>query len=352
MKFFNMRRRYYEEAGGDGAQGGGGGTGDASGSDDGSGDGGTAAAVAAAVAASGAGGTGDDKTAAAIQNVATGKDGSWRDALPEDIRTSDALKNFNDVSGLAKAFVDTKRMQGNSIHIPGEDASDEQRRAFVDKLIERVPGVMLKPDFEHDGEQSAEFWRSLGAPENGAGYEMPEVQLNDNEDFEVDNDRIDVMREAAAKVGVTKHQFKSVMDAVLKHDIENQRSIGGQQNESMRTLHQEWGMAFEQNYAAALQVARATGAPDVLIDAIKNAQAGPETLKWLYAVGKNMGKEGQNILNQGDGTTTRLTPAEAQQKIDEIMNNKNHPYWDASHPSHASAMQEMVKLHEAKRPTM
>lgn len=335
-----VRKFRYQEEAGEGGEGAAGGEGD------------TSAAVAAAVAAAGGEGGEGDKTGQAVENAVTGKDGSWRDSLPEDIRTSDALKNFGDVNGLAKAFVDTKRMQGNSIHIPGEDASDEQRRAFVDKLIERVPGVMLKPDFEHDGEQSAEFWRSLGAPENGAGYEMPEIQLNDNEDFQVDDDRIDIMREAAAKAGVTKQQFKSVMDAVLKHDIENQRSIGGQQNESMRTLHQEWGMAFEQNYAAALQVARATGAPDVLVDAIKNAQAGPETLKWLYNMGKNMGTEGQNILNQGDGTTTRLTPAEAQQKIDEIMGNKQHPYWDATHPSHENAMKEMVKLHEAKRPQM
>ncbi len=305
----------------------------------------TAAAVAAAAAATEDKTT--DETGAAIEKAVTGQDGSWRDGLPEEMRGEEALKNFNDIGGLAKAFVDTKRMQGNSIHIPGEDAGDEDRKAFVDKLIERVPELMLKPDFEKD-EQSADFWRALGMPESPEGYEIPQPELQEGEESNIDEDRINIAKNAAHKLGISNKQLNGVLKAVMDYDVETARNADRSQSEELHGLHKEWGLAFEQKYAAALQVAKATGAPPVLVDAIKGGQAGPETLKWLYQMGKNMGGEGNNLLTMGDGVDTKMTPSEAQEKIDEIMNNKEHPYWVASHPNHQKALDQMVELHDYK----
>src|SRR5256885_6120890 len=58
----------------------------------------------------------------------------WRSALPDDLRTEPTLASFKDVSTLAKSFVDTKRMVGDSIRLPKSDASPEEWGKLYDKL--------------------------------------------------------------------------------------------------------------------------------------------------------------------------------------------------------------------------
>lgn len=55
-----------------------------------------------------------------------GGNGDWRAGLPEDIRSNPGLADIKDVGALAKIFIDTKQMQGNSIQIPGADAKPEE----------------------------------------------------------------------------------------------------------------------------------------------------------------------------------------------------------------------------------
>lgn len=58
---------------------------------------------------------------------------NWREGLHEDRREENALKDFKNVDGLAKAFVDTKRMVGKeTIGIPNENSSEGDWQAFFD----------------------------------------------------------------------------------------------------------------------------------------------------------------------------------------------------------------------------
>ena len=44
-----------------------------------------------------------------------------------------------------------------------------------------------------------------------------------------------------------------------------------------------------------------------------------------------------------------MTPAEADQKIQELM-RPDGPYWDGRHPMHESYVQQVLELHEQKFP--
>src|ERR1700675_2616902 len=45
--------------------------------------------------------------------------------LPEDVRADPSLKPFKDAGGLAKSYIDTKKMVGNSIRLPDEGAAED-----------------------------------------------------------------------------------------------------------------------------------------------------------------------------------------------------------------------------------
>lgn len=286
-------------------------------------------------------GEGEGNTGAGGNNEGDTQD--WRSALPEDIREAESLKNFEDVGQLAKSFVETKAMQGNSIRIPGEDAGDEDKKEFVDKLLNHVPDVMLKPNFEDD-EQSTEFFRSIGMPEKPEEYEIPEV-----EGVKVNEDRANVLQGLAHKHKITKSQFAGFMKDLNAIDAQVMQQRKEQAEENQKALAQEWGVKYDANISAAAKIAELTGAPSSLLEAVKNKEAGPETMKWLLELSQAIGGEGSAFNDQqGGGNASGMTPAEADAKISEIMNNKKHPYWDSHHPEHGKALQNMIKLQAYK----
>ena len=268
---------------------------------------------------------------------------SWLDSLPEDLKVNPALKDFKDTASLAKSFIDTQAHVGNSIRIPGEDAGDEDRKAFYDKLVAKAPNLMLKPDFDN-ADQSKEFYRSLGMPEQSSGYEMPQI-----EGVDFPEDRANFLREVAHENGITSKQFKSFMEKAIQADLQADQANVQAREAGLKSLKQEWGMAYDDRVDIASKIADATGAPDSLKNAIREGAVGADTYKWLYQISQQLGTETMNLANQGDAAkNVRLTPSEASAQINEIMNNKNHPYWISSHPDHSTAMNKMVELIRAK----
>jgi hypothetical protein len=306
MRFDLLKPVKMEEAGGDGGTGGGG----ESGGDAGTGDAGNAG-------------------------------GDWRESLDEDLRGSD-------IGSLAKSYVETKALQGSSIRIPGEDAGEDAVKEFNNKLIEKVPGVILKPNFD-DETQSTEFFRALGMPETADGYELPEIEVP--EGVSIDNERMEGLKAVAHKHGLTAKQFNSMMNDVLQSDIEGQVAVVKAAKESQIALKNEWGLAYDDNMASALRVAEATHAPEGLIAAMKAGELGPETAKWLHGMAAAFKGEGSQFGDDNGGGNAKMTPAEAQAKISEIMDNKQHPYWNPSNPGNKAALERMIELQKFAHPT-
>ena len=264
------------------------------------------------------------------------------ESLPEDLRGNAALANFKDAGSLAKSFVEMKSMQGSSIRIPSKEASEEDIKAFNDKLIEQMPSLMYKPNFD-DPEQSTEFYRTLGKPSDAKEYEIPTI-----EGVEMPEERGEALRQIALEADLTKAQFNKVMEATLKIDAEAMAASAANLEAEAKELHSEWGMAYDQNKQTVLNVAKHTGAPDRLIEAIGNDAAGVDTMNWILKMSNLVKGEGINVGEQlgGKQTTNKDTPAEARAKISEINANKKHPYWNQADPAHKDALATMVKLQE------
>lgn len=67
--------------------------------------------------------------------------------LPEDIRSDSSLESINDLGGLARSYVETKKLVGGSIRIPDEKASPEDSQKWWGETSKRLAerGFMETP---------------------------------------------------------------------------------------------------------------------------------------------------------------------------------------------------------------
>ena len=266
---------------------------------------------------------------------------NWRDELPDEIKGDESLANFEDVNALAKSFIETKAMVGSGIRVPGDDASDEQKAAFLSKILESAPTLMQKPNFD-DAEQSSEFFRTLGMPEKSDGYETSKYETR-----EFGEAREEILKALAHQNGLSAKQYKNLTEGMLKADHEALQSAESGAAESMSALKQDWGMTWEERRVLANKVR------ETFFDFIPEAQMDAQTIKALHAVGAQLGSGEDNVLGEhrDEGGGGKMTPADALARINEIMNNNEHPYWLSFDPGHQDALDQMVELRKMADPT-
>lgn len=272
----------------------------------------------------------------------TGTGASWRDVLPEDMRTNPSLLTTKDVPALAKQFIDQQAHLGNSIRIPSENAGEEDRRAFYDKLVAKVPGLIPRPDVA-DPLAKETFYKMLGRPDKPEDYELAEGLI--------DNDHIKYLRTAAHAQGLSKAQFKELVAVFPTIAKELSKEAEKADFERKESIAKEWGAATEKNTAIAASVAEKTGAPPELVEAIKTGKAGLLTLKWLHSLSAAFGGEGKHFAG-AQGTPAPMTPTEALARIAEIRNNKTHPVWNDRDPLHKQAVTDWAQLHKFAGPAL
>lgn len=257
---------------------------------------------------------------------------SWRDNLPENIRDHASLKDVKDVGSLADQFVNAQSLLGNSIRVPGPDASAESLTEFHGKLMEKVPGLIPTPDPENSDVMNVLF-KKMGRPDDPAGYEHPEG---------VDATKMGDFAKLAHEAGLTKKQYTDILTSVANFTADKKETASQEQEEGMRKLKQEWGIVFEDNMKMVANVMKATDAPKEWAQLAADGLLPAGAIKWLHDIGTRLGAEGINF--DKDQFTSRLSPAEAKAQAEEMIGNREGPYWDASHPQHKEYIQRYTEL--------
>jgi len=260
-----------------------------------------------------------EAAAAAAAPVVTFPD-NWKDGLSEEIRSEASLGLIQDIPALAKSFVHAQKQIGrDKIVIPDKHATPEDWKNIFQKL---------------------------GHPQELKGYEItPPEGANFDDGF------VTQFKEQAFKHNILPHQANEILKW---YSEANETALAGlkqeQANEQQTTLKKlkaEFGEAFQ----TKLQSARM---------AVKEAFGGEaeDVFMWLEESGlgndermiKMMMHFGQMIKEDtviGDGRDNNAeTPKAIEEQINEIMGNKEHPYYDKAHPNHAKAVKEMQTLHE------
>src|SRR3990172_1966912 len=267
---------------------------------------------------------------------------TWKDELPDDLKASPALKDITDVKTLAKTYVDQQVFLGSSLRLPGPDAGDDDRKAFHTKLLEKVPGLIPTPNPD-DPELMGALFRKFGQPEKPDGYTLPK-------DVEPPEEDVKALREIAHKAGLSNKQFQHMVKELHSINATSQQLQEIETQNGIKNLRNEWGIAFEDRLSLAQKALVVTKAPQTLVDAVKDGTAGPDTIKWLHGLAKQIGAEGINMAGAEGGASinVRLTPIEARAQIQEMLNNHDHPYWKGD----MDARNKMVELHKMADPSL
>jgi len=101
-------------------------------------------------------------------------DNAWKDTLPEGVKDWGEVRDSKSEDSFWEQMSNMRSMMGQSIRVPTDDASKEDKAAFNQRLMEKVPNLMQKPDADNADVMDA-FYNQMGRPEEAAKYDAPEL---------------------------------------------------------------------------------------------------------------------------------------------------------------------------------
>lgn len=258
---------------------------------------------------------------------------SWLESLPDELRADPTLANVKDVPTLAKSYLDSQRYIGSAIRIPGEDAGAEDWAKFDERLA-KVPGITRLPK---EGESWDGVYAKLGRPESPDKYQVQRAEGIARDEAAEKSFLAD-----AHKHGLTNSQAQAVLGYFDGMVSKAQQSRQAEAQQHAETLKAEWGAAFEAKLQASARAAMQYGG-DELMQVLDSSGLGnhPAVIRAFAKMGESL-KEGTSAGQQAGGFL--MTPSEARDKINEIMNNREHAYHHGKAFGHADAVAKMQEL--------
>lgn len=238
--------------------------------------------------------------------------------------------------------MDQQHYLGNSIRVPGPDATDEDRAKFHEKLLNNAPDLMLKPNAE-DEQAMETLFQQMGRPEKASEYEV-EIP----EGLEFPQERLDLIKDLAYKNGLSRRQLKGVLDELNAHDLQQESAAAEFLQNSQKELANEWGVMYDKHMDATRGMLEKTGAPKQLVDAMEAKALNADTIKWLHSLNKQLGTEGIEISNQDSQGNGMYAPEEAAARADEIFNKMmDLPESDPQYARLMKKRHDLIKMSHA-----
>ena len=261
---------------------------------------------------------------------------NWKDILPDDIKNNGVLNNVTSLSQMAKMTIDARQYGSTSIRIPSEDASQEDKDAFKKDIMTKIPDLMMKPDIDNQ-ESFNNVMKTLGAPDDVAGYSTQEVP-------DAIKDNVTLLSEKALEAGLTKNQFSTITDGIISDYKNNTEQAYGRAEEQKTALKTEWGAAYDEKIETISHFAKQTGFSEDFVHAIQDGHVDKTNLQAFETVIKGYEGGAIEIGRQATNPAAKMTPAEADAQLNELMGNKNHAFWHPEDPAHQSAKDKVIEL--------
>lgn len=239
------------------------------------------------------------------------------------------LEESKDINELATRLINNKGRADGSIKVPGKDASEDAVAKFQADLIEKVPGLMVKPGADNQDE----VYKFLGRPENAEGYKAPEG---------LDLTGIEDVANLAAVAGLTQDQYVKMVGA-LRQGLDTQtEAVNAGTTEAWNALKAEWEGAAEPRILQAKAIANKYLGTDA-IDA--------STAKALYNLAADLGAfaDNSNPLVGGEANNAKyMTVDQIDAEINEIKADAQGPYFNPADPRHDAVRKKVFELTQQK----
>lgn len=266
--------------------------------------------------------------------MATELPDGWREQLPDDIKANGALNDIKTIDQMATMIVNGRQLQTNQISIPSEDASPEKRDEFLLDLQNKIPDLV----YVGEGADMGKIYDRMGRPAEATAYELGDVPdpLKDN---------FASLAGKAHELGMSNKQLKGMTEAIVG-DYTNTVNLHTADLDKLgRDLDTEYGEARNEKVTTAANFAKSIGFDENFVKAISDGAISIDNMKALDKVMTGFESSGPRIGdNDGAGGFTHLTPDQAELRISEIHNNKEHPFWDGASSAHDAAVKQMVEL--------
>jgi hypothetical protein len=260
----------------------------------------------------------------------------WRDELPSEIKESGVLDDIKSIDQMATMIVNGRKLQSNQVSIPGEDVTPEKRTEFLADLQAKIPDLV----YVGEGADLSNIYDRMGRPKESTEYALGELP-------EPLKDNFAGLTAKAHEAGVTSAQMKAITDAIVGDYTKNLDLQTNQLDESLGAIKKEYGDATDDKLKAAEGFAKQIGFDEGFAEAIGKGTIGLDNMKAFDKVMDGYGSPGPRIGDEFGDSEGRLTPAQAELKLSEIMNNKQHPYWNGADPAHDDAIAKVVDLTRA-----
>ena len=244
---------------------------------------------------------------------------TWKEAISEEFRNDPNIEKFTEIDALAKSYINATQMIGkDKVAVPNKNSTDDQWNEVYDKL---------------------------GRPESADKYTLNAK----SEVVPIDDNAIKQFAENAHQLGLNNKQAQGILE-FYKNNMEGmaqQAKVDTEtaQVQSEQQLRQEWGREFESNVKKAGALAKANMNPEILDMQLKDGMRlgdHPEIIKGFAKIAGMMSED--KIVSTESENVSSNTDVETE--ISDIMNNKDGPYWNKSHPDHDKMVQQVYTLRE------
>jgi hypothetical protein len=242
---------------------------------------------------------------------------SWKDSISEEFRQDPNIAKFTEIDALAKSYINATRMIGqDKVAVPNNNSTDDQWNEVYDKL---------------------------GRPESADKYKL-EVQ---SETAPLDEGAIKSFAENAHKLGLNNRQAQGILE-YYKESMEgsaHQAKIDTEtsQAQAEQELRKEWGRSYDDNIKRAAQVAKANMNSEILDLTLSDGRRlgdHPEIIKGFANIANLMSED--KMIGTGEDNTT--SGRDLGEEISKIVNDRDGPYWNKSHPDHDKVVQQVFTL--------
>jgi hypothetical protein len=242
---------------------------------------------------------------------------SWKETISEEFRNDPNISKFTEIDALAKSYINATRMIGqDKVAVPNENSTDDQWN---------------------------EVYGKLGRPESADKYKL-EVQ---SETAPLDESAIKQFAENAHQLGLNNKQAQGILE-FYKNSMEGSVQQARVETETAQAnaeqeLRKEWGRSYDENIKKAGAIAKANMSEDILNMELKDGTRigdHPSVIKGFASIANLMSED--KLVSTESENVDRGTDYEAE--ISKLVNDRDGPYWNKSHPDHDKVVQQVFTL--------
>lgn len=252
---------------------------------------------------------------------------SWRDTLPDDLKNHGTLSKFNDVTSVAKGYVELEKMRG----VPSEQ-------------------LLILPKDATDKDGWSKVHARLGRPETPDKYSPVNVKLPDG--FEIPKEEVSKALATFHEAGLTDAQAQKVLGLYfggIAQGAEAETSRKAQEKAGAEAeLRKEYGDKYDGKLSLLNAVLGRFGSAE-LVDWAEKSGAGNNAafVRALVKVGETL-MEDSSTGGLARGSAQNLDPrASAVNQIEQLKIDKN--FMEAlmvnTHSGHQAALNQWTMLH-------